>query len=84
MTENVSLNGATKKPHWTQTEQGRKRVAQITKARWRKGLYKKKGKGTRKKKMGRPSKNKSALLLLINALDEAGAKALLRKIILSE
>lgn len=67
--ENTQTNGHNKqRVHWTQTPEGRRRVSNITKKRW---------KNTAK------GKNELAIELLLDQLDETRMRTLLKRILLN-
>lgn len=87
--ENTQANGHLKqRVHWTQTPEGRRRVSEITKQRWKSGAYKEKI-ARSKKQRGRTKysttkvKHELAIELLLDQLNETAIRALLKRILLS-
>ena len=85
--ENTQTNGHDKqRVHWTQTPEGRRRVAKITKQRWKRSTYKKSVARTKLKMKRGPyttkrQKRDIAIDLLVDQLSESAARSLLKRIL---
>lgn len=86
--ENTQTNGHDKqRVHWTQTPEGRLRIAKIAKQRWKNRAYKKVVKSMKRHKkrsyISTKTKNELAIELLLDQLNETAMRSLLKRILLN-